>query len=65
MAKNKINGCACYGNNSIHSCFCTTHFQNTKKPKKQKCPTCNAPGFKTDLTDNSYACKKCGTYWAN
>jgi acetyl-CoA carboxylase beta subunit len=27
------------------------------------CPNCRAKGHKTDLTDNSYACKKCGTWW--
>jgi hypothetical protein len=29
------------------------------------CPTCNAKGYRTTLTNNSYACKKCGTWWAN
>jgi len=29
------------------------------------CPTCNAKGYRTTLTKNSYACKKCGTWWAN
>ena len=28
------------------------------------CPECGEKGYKTDLTDNSYACKKCLTYWA-
>lgn len=29
------------------------------------CPNCGKRGYKTDLTDNSYACKKCLTWWAN
>jgi len=29
------------------------------------CPNCNAKGYRTTLTKNSYACKKCRTWWAN
>lgn len=29
------------------------------------CPNCGAKGYKTTLTNNSYACKKCETWWAN
>jgi acetyl-CoA carboxylase beta subunit len=29
------------------------------------CTNCGKRGYKTDLTDNSYACKKCLTWWAN
>ena len=29
------------------------------------CPNCGKRGYKTDLTDNSYACKKCLTWWTN
>ena len=29
------------------------------------CPNCGKRGYKTDLIDNSYACKKCLTWWAN
>ena len=29
------------------------------------CPNCGAKGHRTTLTNNSYACKKCGTWWAN
>ena len=38
MKKNKkvkIKGCACYGVNSIHPCFCSP-FSNKDKPKKLK-----------------------------
>jgi len=31
--KRKIKGCACYGVNSIHPCFCSP-FSNKTKPKK-------------------------------
>ena len=29
------------------------------------CPKCGTKGYKTTLTENSYACKKCETWWAN
>ena len=29
------------------------------------CPKCGTKGDKTTLTENSYACKKCETWWAN
>jgi len=29
------------------------------------CPNCNAKGYRTTLNENSYACKKCGTWWVN
>ena len=29
------------------------------------CPKCKSKGHKTTLTENSYACKKCETWWAN
>jgi len=29
------------------------------------CPNCGAKGHRTTLTNNSYACKKCKTWWAN
>ncbi len=32
---NKMKGCACYGNNSVHSCFCLPH-NNKNKPIKTK-----------------------------
>ena len=38
MKKNKkvkIKGCACYGVNSIHPCFCSPFSNNDKKPLKQ------------------------------
>ena len=48
MKKNKkvkIKGCACYGVNSIHPCFCSPFSNKDKKPLKQAdviriCPTC-------------------------
>jgi hypothetical protein len=33
--KRKIKGCACYGVNSIHPCFCSP-FSNKDKPKPLK-----------------------------
>ena len=33
--KKKIKGCACYGVNSIHPCFCSP-FSNKDKPKQLK-----------------------------
>ena len=38
MKKNKkvkIKGCACYGVNSIHPCFCSPFSNKDKKPLKQ------------------------------
>jgi tRNA(Ile2) C34 agmatinyltransferase TiaS len=32
---------------------------------KPVCPTCGSKGYKTSLTNNSYACKKCLTWWVN
>lgn len=29
------------------------------------CPNCNVKGYRTTLTNNSYACKKCGIWWTN
>ncbi len=29
------------------------------------CPNCGAKGHRTTLTNNSYACKKCKTWWVN
>ena len=29
------------------------------------CPKCGTKGYKTTLTENYYACKKCETWWAN
>jgi len=31
----------------------------------EECPKCKSKGHKTTLTENSYACKKCETWWAN
>ena len=33
--KKKIKGCACYGVNSIHPCFCSPFSNKDKKPLKQ------------------------------
>jgi hypothetical protein len=32
---------------------------------KPVCPTCGSKGYKTTLTNNSYACKNCLTWWVN
>lgn len=32
--------------------------------KKHICPSCGAKGYKTTLTNNSFACEKCFTWWA-
>jgi len=29
------------------------------------CHKCKSKGHKTTLTENSYACKKCETWWSN
>lgn len=29
--KKKIKGCACYGVNTIHNCFCSPYINNNKK----------------------------------
>ena len=29
----KMKGCACYGNNSVHPCFCLPHNNKTKTKK--------------------------------
>jgi hypothetical protein len=39
--KKNSTGCACYGVNSIHNCFCTPYQQkktNKYKPKKKQKP---------------------------
>ncbi len=28
------------------------------------CFVCNTKGYRTTVTKNSYACKKCGAWWA-
>jgi tRNA(Ile2) C34 agmatinyltransferase TiaS len=38
---------------------------NLGSVSKPVCPTCGSKGYKTTLTDNSYACKKCLTWWVN
>ena len=38
---------------------------NLGSVRKPVCPNCGSKGYKTTLTDNSYACKKCLTWWVN
>ena len=33
--KTKIKGCACYGVNSIHPCFCSPHLNKTIEEKNK------------------------------
>jgi hypothetical protein len=33
--KTKIKGCACYGVNSIHSCFCSPHLNKSVEEKNK------------------------------
>ena len=54
-----------YVMNFIHKIF--TKNLNKHQPKKivdvTVCPECGAKGYRTSLTHNSYACKKCETWW--
>ena len=36
---------------------------NLGSVSKPVCPTCGSKGYKTKLTENSYACKKCLDWW--
>jgi predicted Zn-ribbon and HTH transcriptional regulator len=38
---------------------------NILRVSNSVCPNCGAKGHRTTLTNNSYACKKCKTWWAN
>jgi hypothetical protein len=51
--KRKIKGCACYGVNSIHPCFCSPFSNKDKKPLKGDSALCSGCNTKQGTVDRN------------
>lgn len=66
ITKKKIKGCACYGSNTIHNCFCSPFSNKDKKPLKQAdvissvCKKCKSKDSFKHIEREGYVCQNCG-----